>query len=64
MTATVCNSSADNDDARESNSTSSAITVPERGATKLMLVPHEKGHVLDIEPKQYSSFCQKIQKNG
>jgi hypothetical protein len=51
MTTTVSNSSPDNDDACESNSTSSAITAPERGATKLMLVPHEKGHDLDIERK-------------
>jgi hypothetical protein len=38
------------------------IAAPERGATKLMLVPHEKGHDLDIEPKHYAYFCQKIKK--
>jgi len=64
MTASVCNSSPDSDDACDSNSKSSAFTPTERGATKLMLVPHEKRHDLDRERtgKHLSSmpFCPKI----
>lgn len=59
LTISVCNSSPDNDDAWESNSISSAFALPERGATKVLLVPHEKRHDLDRErtgkiPKRYA----------